>query len=340
MSFKVSAGTSAGDSVKVGALDWNKITTMLNGSANVATVPMNSVWQWQDGKLKLRNPANTFNLTIRCPAILTDLDLSPPVLTASDTILCQNNIAVIKNKFISSADNVLSGIEVLPDVAKTGKIQAGPVPGGNSGQGMLYGFIDNPGLPVKNSDPTAGVYWRYSSGTTQDQNTGISCADVFLRREWEGHFKTKIRVPSATGTTSTRLYAGISTDISISPGDTPLALDDSGVIVGWRSGDANFQVFRNSGTNTSSQTAIVVDTGIAKTTAPRTIDINFTNDGDTLNVTIADPSTMPETVVWSDSYTTNLPQAGFGMAPSIILQNSGAVNRSLDFFYAYTIQNV
>lgn len=340
MSFKVATDTNPGDTQHFGAPDLNKITTMLNGVTNVATVPMNSIWQWYDQKLKFRNPAGTFYLTIRTPAITENLDLNLPAITASDTILCETNLATIQNKVISAADNVLFGTVLYPDIKKTGMIQAGPVPGGNSGFGLLYGFVDNPGLPIKSSDPTAGVYWRYSSGTTTNTSVGISCSDVFLRREWECRFKTKFRVPSTTGTSSTRLYVGISTDITINAVDTPgpLAADDSGVIVGWRSTDANFQVFRNSGTNTSSQTAIVVDTGVPKTTAPRTIDIFFTNDGESLTVVIGDPAT--NSVVWSDSYTTNLPQAGFGMSPSIILQNTGAVDRKLDLFHAYCEENV
>lgn len=335
MVWKRVDNVDGGDADHFGGNDIDKISALLSGDANVDVVNIDSDWTFRNRRLKLRNPANTRSLSVAVPAIASDLDISFPLVSTNDELVARVTAAELENKTIDGAKNTLLGMIKMPSSGKWGIIQAGNTIGGNVGQGLFNGFIDLPGPPVRLIDPAPlGGYWRYNTGTTVDTIAGIRFAQTFTRKEFDCRFKAKFRVPPTTGHSSTRLYVGVNTDVVMEADDSPMLTTESGVMMGWRSTDSNFMVFRNSGTNSASATPSVVNTNIAKTTSVRSVEIKFTGGGSSVTVTLYDASVSPETVLFTQTYTTNLPASGFSLAPSIILMNSAGVGRDFDIFYA------
>jgi hypothetical protein len=345
MVWKIVDNSDPGDADHHGGDSTDKISRLFSGIENVDVVDINSEWKFRSGKLKIRNPANDRQYSILAKAITSDYDLSLPLLTSADELIARVTAAELENKIIDATKNTLRGVMGMPDGMKTGRIIAGGPVGGNVGEGLFNGFIDLPAIPVRSIDPPpVGGFWRYNTGSVADTIAGIRLAQTITRKEFNPRFKTKIRVPSSTGHSSTRLYVGLNTDVVMEADDSPLLTTESGVIVGWRSTDSNFMVFRNSGTNSASASPAVVNTNVAKTTGIREIDIKFSafggSDGAQVTVSIIDPTTTPIQTLYSQSFTTSMPAAGFSMSPSILLQNSAAVARDFDVFYAFIEQRI
>lgn len=341
MVWKRVENADGGDADHFGGNDIDKISNLFSGGSNIDVVDMNSQWTFRDGMLYIRNPANTRSYRIRASAILNDYELSLPLLTSNDQLVARVAAMELEGKTIDSTKNTLLGTLGMPDSMKTGLIQAGNMSGGNVGQGLFNGFVDLPAIPVRNIEGyPGGGFWRYNTGGTADVFAGIRMQQTMTRKEFDPRFKTRIRVPATTGHSSTALYVGLNTDVVMEPDNEPLSTTESGVMVGWRNEDSNFMVFRNSGTNAASATASVVNTGLARTTAIRAIEIKFINQGASVVVTLYDSSVIPETVLYTQTFTSNLPASGFSMAPSIIMRNTAAVSRDFDIYHAFIQQRV
>jgi hypothetical protein len=312
------------------------VAKLLQGYADIELVDFNSEVRFRDGRFRLRNPLNNASYIIRASGISSNRELSLPALTTNDEIVVCSHPQVLSNKVINLADNQLTGLIGLPSSKKWGAVQCQPqATGGSTGQGLLYGFIDEPDSPssITIDSPPAGTFWTYETTSDSNTNAGIRWGSVITRKEFNARFKAKFRVPSSTGTSNTRLYVGLSTDTTIEENDTPFPSDESGILVGWRSSDSNFQIFRNAGTPQQSANMSVTNTQQAKSTAIRSVEITYMGGGTSAVVTLYDASTMPETALYSTTFTTNLTPTGYSLAPSVVLSNSSGVNRKLDIMY-------
>ena len=87
MTFKRVTGAVAGDASHFGGQDVNKFSDYLGGTdiSGSETVDINTATKFRDSKLRLRNPANTFEYTLAPSAITADRTITLPALTGNDT---------------------------------------------------------------------------------------------------------------------------------------------------------------------------------------------------------------------------------------------------------------
>ena len=86
MVWKTVTPVYVGDATLFGGDDINKISDLFNGVLNVDTVDINSNFTLRSGKLRLRNPGDTFSYIVNTGAILADRTLTLPVLAGNDTV--------------------------------------------------------------------------------------------------------------------------------------------------------------------------------------------------------------------------------------------------------------
>ncbi|MBD0328296.1 MAG: hypothetical protein ICV68_17895 [Pyrinomonadaceae bacterium] len=336
MSWRILGTSDTGDATHYGGFDMAKISRLFTAVANVDTVDFNSNIFFRDSSLRLRGTSSSNVITVRTSNISGASDLYFPNPTGSTfgTVLTDNSTSAVYNKIINGWDNTMAGVHMLPGVKKQGTIQAGGVTGGGSGTGLLYGFLDLPTTPVRGQEVGFGSFWRYASGTTANTVTGIKLPARWIMKEWNPYFRAKTRANSAGS--GTRQYVGLSYETSIPAADTPMDNNESGVLVGWRSTDSNYQVFLNSGTSTASSTPTVVNTNVAKASSIRQIEIDFIDGGTTVKVRILSGNALTEH--YAQTFTTNLPADA--MSPSIIYSDNTTTSRDYDIFFAELTQDL
>ena len=79
-------GKIDGTSSIFGGEDRDKVSNLLNGNTNVDDVKINSDFAFMDGKLQLRNPADTYSYVMKSSALTADRDLTFPLITVNDTL--------------------------------------------------------------------------------------------------------------------------------------------------------------------------------------------------------------------------------------------------------------
>jgi hypothetical protein len=340
MSFRVLGESDTGDTTHYGGADMAKISKLFNGVNNVATVDINSTTKFRSGALRIANPANTFTYNVTGETTLTsNVTLTLPNVTGGvHTLVSRNSADILIKKEINAWDNDLGGTAKIPSVRKYGAIQCGGVTGGGAGMGLLYGFQDLPvtgALPIRGQD-LFGSYWRYSTTTTANTPTGIKLPARFIWKDYLPYFRVKTRVPAST--TNTRQYVGLSWFTTLPGSDTPLENTHSGVLVGWRSTDANIQVFRNGGTAASPMSPSVTNTGVPKTTAVRHYEISFVNVSDAIQVKVRILNETASAALYTSTpnFTTNLPATGVdgAMSPSIVFSSTTSTDTNYDVYYA------
>jgi hypothetical protein len=327
-----------GTSNQYGGLDTRKIMRMLKGDLNIDNVDMNSPWYWRDQKLNFLNPAGTFRVNIGTPAITSDVTHSWPLYNSSDTITLNNAPGELRNKTINAAFNTITGIGgASSSTRKSGRIQAPRTGvGGTYSEGLLQGHIDFT-VPVASADPPPyGLYWLYNTGTTANTNTGLRYGVNWIRRQFNPRIKVKARTPT-TAANSWFLF-GLSVDIEITAAETvPIDDTESAFLLGWRNTDGSIAVFRNGGTNAVSSTPTVVSTGQTKPIEVTSWEIDMRAAGDVL-VTVKNEATGA--TIYTNTFTTNLPDAATAMSPIFQLKNTDAVNHNLHLYYMEQEQDI
>jgi hypothetical protein len=339
MSLKTVSDSSTGDSTHVGGADWNKVARLLAGTSNVLSVDINSLFSFRDSKLRLTNGANI--CTIRNLNIDRSLAyyLPKPFSNNDDTLVCANTDQTLTNKTIDASSNTISGIVALPSARKWGAIMMGSGDlTGNSGIGLLQGFSNLPANPVFQVGATNGINWRYNSGGSANTLTGIGMSTAtgaaFATRAFHSAMRAKTRV--LTGPATTRQYVGFSTRPRLPGSDTPIATDESAVLVGWRTSDTGtaIQVFRNSGFGGSS-TPSVVSTGVAPTTGVTQYEVSFPNDTEArVRILSSGGGTVLYDSQTTGNFTTNIPAAATTtmMMPTAVYSTTGT-NTNYDMYF-------
>jgi len=336
----------------VGGSDWDTLVGYYKGKPNQFSPTIDSDTTYKFGRLFLRNQSDSASINIRAGATTGSFAYTFPPYNANDDILLAGAPQAITNKTIDFSLNTIigggtgGGSGSSTADKKWGLIQAPKnAIDGTVSQGTLAGHI-NVGTPINDNDPPpAGTHWQYDTGTTSNTNAGIRWASTWIRRDFNPRLKVKYRIPvSATGH---QFLFGLSVDVDIDSTQAALLDTQSGILVGYRSTDANYVVIRNGGTNAQTVTPTVDDTAstsvVSKSASVyRTAEIAFTNAGGTCTVTIQNIAlTAPyaASTIFTKQYTTNLPaitSPGTGgsiyLRPVMQVTNKEAVNHSLELF--------
>jgi hypothetical protein len=227
----------AGDSTHFGTDDIDFINNLLTASDQGATAPVDiaTLWKFRNTKLKQANPGNTFNYIVNSSAITADRNITLPLLTADDTFL-----------FLNASQAALA-YDNFPSISKEGTLE---VAGNNSISltGILAG--GSAGTLASTTsvyDTTEGMTIAYATTAASGVAAGYvsPTAGVGLgRRLTNLRMKSRSKIDS---TTTARFYMGFTNLATMLFNDTPLANADSGVMIGFRTTDTNYQVFNNDG---------------------------------------------------------------------------------------------
>src|SRR5215203_670530 len=329
MSIKTVSGTDTGDSTHVGGADWNKVANYFNGTASVINASINSDTTFANNRMKLSN--GSFISTVSTANITGTHTMAwpQPQGQTSDRLLSVYSNDSMFNKTVAAWDNNIAGTIKFPSIRKFGMIAAGPVTGGGSGEGLLFGFVDMPALPVRGQDATFGSYWRYNTTTTSNTPTGTRVPARWCLKEYLPYYRCKFRMST---TTNTRLYFGLSYETSIPATDTPNDNPEACLLVGWRSTDSNVVIIANAGpSGGAGTTPSVTSTSVTKSSMSnqvRQLEINFTS-ASSATVRILDGNATQ--VLATNTITTNLPQDS--MCPSLVMSNTTTAAVDFDLFF-------
>jgi len=276
----------AGDSTHFGTDDVDFINQYLTGSdqSSTAAVDIATTTKIRNTKFILRNPANTFSYIWNQSAITADRNITLPLLTADDTFL-----------FLNASQPALA-FDNFPSVSKEGTFET---VGNNSVSitGILTGGTNvGAGSITSVYDTTEGMTIADATTATANLNAGYvsPTAGIGLgRRLTNLRMKARFKVDS---TTSARVYMGFTSLATLPISDTPLGNTDSGVMIGFRSTDANYSVFNNDG----SGAMVVTASSTAKDANFHTMEVKILASGNAIcsldGTTIATVSTrLPAT---------------------------------------------
>jgi hypothetical protein len=137
-------------------------------------------------------------------------------------------------------------------------------------------------------DTTEGICTAYATTATGGLNAGLvsGTTGVGVGRRLFG-MRAIIRA-KIDSTTSARYYFGFTSATALPISDTPLASTDHGILVGFRSTDANWSEIHNDGT----AAAVVNSLGVAKDANFHTIEINWSASGNGNAVLDGSPSSI------------------------------------------------
>jgi hypothetical protein len=167
------------------------------------------------------------------------------------------------------------------------------VPSGNSQalSGILSAHTPTGAGSISTTyDTTEGVCTAYAATATANLNAGLVSPSTGVgvgRRLFGMRAMIRAKIDS---TTSARYYFGFTSATALPISDTPLAITDHGVIVGWSSTDTTWQIYHNDGATSVTKDAI---TGaIAKDALFHTIEILWTAAGNVIVIFDGTPQTI------------------------------------------------
>ncbi len=141
---------------------------------------------------------------------------------------------------------------------------------------------------------------RFLTNAVANRRAGMRKGFLLCRPITNPSFKIVKR--SGAGNTNTRHYYGFTSYVTEIPsGTTPLGINDSGAIIGFRETDTNYQIWTNDGLGGA---AFITNTGVPVTSGDKYIELKFTSNGTNLQWSIWDSS---ENLLASGNITTQLP---------------------------------
>lgn len=232
----------------------------------------------------------------------------------------------IRNAVQYADKNTLSGVVQDPIVKRTGRAQSATFSGAATASNIvtLIGALANytptgVGTNSQTWDSVEGLVMNWASTTTANQNIGLvppSGGNGIARLAFATRVRIRSKIDTVAGNVA-RLYFGFSSASTLPTSDTPLANTDSGVLVGFRSTDANYTIFTNGGA--TALTATGLSTPKAIDTAFHTIEINWVAGATSVNVIVDDVST---------TVSATLPATATNLFFYTVAQNATAVVRT------------
>lgn len=278
------------------------------------------LWLWSSA-LRLSRPTDClYDHTIEVSNITKNVVTRLPLQTEDlDYLVMEKTIQTLYNKRITPKDNDLSGIEKMPDHAKTGKFQ-----GCNyRGEGLLESLIHR-NLPELKGDSTHGSYARYTTSVTPETNDGFWVPTSYLTMtSFDPIMKIKLRLPNWVVATN-RFFFGLVTSDMVIKNDLPFGIGDAAIMVGFRNSDSDYKIFRGVGDGVTQVNPYATNHNISQT-SPVEIEFGFRDAGTKFFYNINNGA---ETVL-----TSNLPQTNRWMKLHCDIQNTTSASRQLDIFY-------
>lgn len=199
----------------------------------------------------------------------------------------------------------------------------------------LLGDLQGYGNFAKDLDSTgSGHFW--DTGTTIGTAAGVAQLGAvgsfmgWMRLAYLPYVRAKMVVPSYTSGDS-RFYFGWYTTATLVPNsDTPMNVNDGGVLIGYRSTDTNYQIFRGPADGSTTPPA-PIDTGLA---VPVSGTLNFfeikVNSATSVDVTIY--TSNGTTVLYTTNLTTNLPASTKSINFNSIMYNTTTTLKRITFY--------
>jgi len=299
----------AGDSTHFGTDDVDFINQLLTGTdqSTTASVDLATNTKFRNTRCRHANPGNTFNYIVNTAAITADRNVSYPLLTADDTYLFQN-----------ASQNALA-FDNFPSVSREGTVE----PNGNNTAivtGILAGTIAGAGSITSVYDTVEGMTLACATTATANLNAGYVAPSGGIgmgRRLTNLRMKSRNKIDS---TASARLYMGFTSLATLPINDIPLANADSGVMIGFRSTDANYSVLNNDGTGP----VVVTATSTPKDGNFHTMEIKMLAGG---NVIVSLDNTVVATL------STRLPATTTNLYFNCLAQTTSGTARTFTFRY-------
>lgn len=186
----------------------------------------------------------------------------------------------------------------------------------------------------KNLDATgSGHLW--DTGTTAGVSAGVAKIGAvgsfqgWMRSAFLPFVRGRIITPAYTSGDS-RFYFGWYTEAGvIAQTDTPMDVNKGGILIGYRSTDTNWQVFRGPADGSTSPT--VTDTGYAIQAAATAYFFEIRVASAT-SITVTIYSSGGTVALYTGTFTTNLPAGTKSLNFHSVMQNVTAVNKRLTFY--------
>lgn len=190
----------------------------------------------------------------------------------------------------------------------------GILSGSNMSGAQTWAFDDWEGWTVNFSTASGVADQRAGFNGTSTANS------LMCTRRMNPYMYQRIKIPD---TSSSRYYAGFSNLTTIPVTDTPIGNSDKGIIIGYRSSDTNWFVFRNDGASTA---ATPVDTGLAKNTNWTVME--FTTDDANGRISVYLNNGVS---TFSATYTTDIPATGDQLIAYGVIENTTTSARTVTF---------
>ena len=236
------------------------------------------------------------------------------VITATQTLT---------NKTVDTKSNTLIGVAQNPVYKRWGAYQPmAPSTVSGANVGRLEGILTNhvptgPGTCTNTWDTTEGLLTNLVTTTTINQNAGLvspTGSIGIIRREQATKMVYRGKLDTVAGGVS-RLYFGVSSNNALAISDT-IANADSLVLVGFKAGATNYEIYHNDGSGAHATTTV---TGtIAKNTSFHTIEIEWTASG---NVVVTFDGT-------AQTISTDIPATSTNLFFHCLAQNATAAIRT------------
>lgn len=181
------------------------------------------------------------------------------------------------------------------------------------------------GTPTIGYDSNLGQYCQLNTGITANSNAGLvspTGGRGIGRFYLAGLMKARFSIDS---TTNGRLYFGLTSVTALPISDTPLGINDSGVIVGFNTADTNWTIRTNDGAGNAA-TVSQLSTPTTKDANIHTVSMNWGWNAAAVIVVFDGISTTVSTAT---------PNINSDLFFNIVAQNSTTTARSLNLFGVY-----
>jgi hypothetical protein len=147
-----------------------------------------------------------------------------------------SNVEVLTNKTMDALSNTFKSIMVAPSIRKVGYYFGTD---SNQGSGILADYLtatSTNAVYTPSRDSNVGTYINIATSSTNTDTAAIKTQDAFTTLGFNGSFKVKFRVPTASGC---RVDIGFTSDISTDPKNSDWLASKSGVAISYGTGRSN-----------------------------------------------------------------------------------------------------